>query len=459
MRPITPTKSTLIMTIPYEAALSKLNQSAIKIRTGQDESDRIELVSLDEAVGRVSACDHYSPISTPEFDTSAMDGYAICSESTRLASAEHPVFFYVKGTIAAGDDFLTLPSRQMSDGTEPCFEIMTGGRFPEGVLEEVFDACVKVEDTVRLAGKQAGIGACIAISKPVPRYANRRFAGEDIQKGDLVMKEVVTIRASHIMPLASVGIETIRVQKKPRVYIWSTGNELTSQKSHIKDVNGVYLTAASKEAGADATFGGSITDEVDALVQTIRDRLELSAVDIMVTSGGVSVGKFDHVRQALEALGATIVFHGVAIRPGHPVLFALLPSAWGEVAFFGLPGNPGAAAACFKFLTVPYLRCLLGQELEKPVLSRLEDLQLGSSSRKSIMEAPNRGLSCDRFRPGVLQITGDEGLTVHEAAGVFGPAKMAPFVQANCWIHIKADEITQTGKKVYCYPISNVLVS
>ncbi|KAF5557701.1 molybdopterin biosynthesis moeA [Fusarium napiforme] len=447
------------MTITYDSALSKLHQAAIKIKEGQDESDRIELVSLDEAVGRVSACDHSSPISTPEFDTSAMDGYAICSESTRFASSERPVFFYIKGTIAAGDDSLTLPLCHKRDGAEPCFEIMTGGRFPDGELGEVFDACVKVEDTVRIAGKEAELRACIAIRKPIPRYANRRFAGEDIRKGDLVMKEGVTIQTSNIMPLASVGIETVNVRKKPRVCIWSTGNELTSQKSHIRDVNGVYLRAASKEAGADVTFGGSVTDEVDALVHTIKDRLESSPIDIMVTSGGVSVGKFDHVRQALETLGATIVFHGVAVRPGHPVLFALLPSTWGEVAFFGLPGNPGAAAACFKFLTIPYMRYLLGQQPEKPVLARLEDLRLGSSSRKSIMDAPNRGLNCDRFRPGVLQMKDGEGLTVHEAAEIFGPAKMAPFIRANCWIHIKANEIIQPGKKVYCYPISNALTS
>ncbi|EWG38411.1 hypothetical protein FVEG_01625 [Fusarium verticillioides 7600] len=447
------------MTITYDSALSKLGRAAIEVRKGQDESDRTELVSLDEAVGRVSACDHYSPISTPEFDTSAMDGYAIFSESTRLASAEHPVFFYVKGTIAAGDDSLTLPLCHKRDGTEPCFEIMTGGRFPEGALGEVFDACVKVEDTARITTEDPGLGACIAIRKPIPRYANRRFAGEDIRKGDLVTKEGVIIQTSNIMPLASVAIETVKVRKKPRVCIWSTGNELTSQKSHIRDVNGVYLRVASKEAGADVTFGGSVTDEVDALVETIKGRLELSAVDIMITSGGVSVGKFDHVRQALETLGATIIFHGVAIRPGHPVLFALLPSTWGEVAFFGLPGNPGAAAACFKFLTIPYMRYLLGQQPEKPVLARLADLQPGSSSRKSIMDAPNRGLNCDRFRAGVLQITGDRGLTVHEATGVFGPAKMAPFVQANCWIYIKANEVTETGQMVYCYPMSSSLVS
>ncbi|KAH7265567.1 MoeA, N-terminal and linker domain-containing protein [Fusarium redolens] len=420
------------MTTTYFSARSKLESAVRELQKSRGQKVDYEVVPIEEAVGRVSACDHFSPISTPEFDTSAMDGYAIRSESTKVASQKSPVFFCVKGTVAAGDDSPSLPMEQECDGPEPCFEIMTGGRFPEGEVGEVFDACVKVEDTVRIATKEPGLRRCIAISKPIPRYANRRFAGEDIQKGDLVLRNGMTIRSSNIMPLASVGIDMIRVRKKPRVCIWSTGNELTSQKSHVRDVNGVYLTAASKEAGTEADFFGSITDEVESLVQEIRDRLESSPMDLMITSGGVSVGKFDHVRQALELLGATIVFHGVAIRPGHPVLFALLPSAWGEVAFFGLPGNPGAAAACFKFLTIPYMKYLLGQELERPVLARLENLELGSSSRKSIMDAPNRGLSCDRFRPGVLHVTGDKGPTVYEGAGVLGPAKMAPFGK---WYH------------------------
>ncbi|KAI1055646.1 hypothetical protein LB505_010005 [Fusarium chuoi] len=382
------------MVTTYLSARLEFERTARWITESQDASTRIESVSIEDAAGRVSTCDHYSPISTPEFDTSAMDGYAICSESTKSASADHPVFFCVKGTIAAGDDSFALPSCHTPDEPQPCFEIMTGARFPEGVLGEVFDACVKVEDVTRTIAKEAGLGTCVAIRKPVPRYANRRFAGEDIQKGDLVMERGITIRTSHIMPLASVGIDKIQVEKKPRVCIWSTGNELTS---HIRDVNGVYLTAASKEAGVDATFGGSITDEVDALVHTIKSQLESPAVDILITSGGVSVGKLDYIRQALETLGATIVFHVVAVRPGHPVLFALLPSARGEIAFFGLPGNPGAAATCFRFLTVPYMRYLLGQEPEKPVLARLEDPELGSSSRKSIMDAANRGHNCDRF--------------------------------------------------------------
>ncbi|KAF4960787.1 hypothetical protein FGADI_730 [Fusarium gaditjirri] len=442
------------MTTTYSIARSKLESIAKEVQKSRKTKDYYEVVPIEEAVGRVSACRHYSPISTPEFDTSAMDGYAICSEGTGQASAEHPVLFRVKGAIATGDDSLTLPLRHTRDGLESCFEIMTGGRFPGAELREVFDACVKVEDTIKLAAKEPGIGPCTAVSKPVPKYANRRFAGEYIRGRDLVLKEGIAIQSSHLMPLASVGIETVQVRKKPRVCIWSTGNELTSQKSQIRDINGVYLTTASKEVGAVATFGGSIADGMDALVQTLRDRLESSAVDIMITSGGVSVGKFDHVRQALEVLGAAIVFHGVAIRPGHPVLFALLPSAWGEVAFFGLPGNPGAAAACFRFLTVPYISHLLGQEPEKPVLARLENHQLGSSSLKSIRDTPNKGPNYDRFRPGVLKMSGGEGLIVREVAGVLGPSKMAPFVQANCWIHIKANEIIEAGHMVHCYPMS-----
>ncbi|KAJ4009512.1 hypothetical protein NW752_009103 [Fusarium irregulare] len=438
------------MATSYSAARSKLEDAASHIQNNQDESKKHESVTLAEAIGRFAARDYLSPISTPEFDTSAMDGYAISSSLTNLATPETPVFFCIRGTIAAGDKPKSIfPQDHMA--LESCVEIMTGARFPEG--EEILDACIKVEDTVRISGKVP----CIAVSKPVSRYANRRFAGEDIQKGEVVLRKGTLIRSSHIMPLASVGIGAIEVFKKSKVCIWSTGNELTSETSHVRDVNGVYLTAASQEAGAEATFMGSIQDEVESLVRSIRERLEVSTTDIMITSGGVSVGKFDHVRQALEILGAKIVFHGVSIRPGHPVLFALLPSPFGEVAFFGLPGNPGAAAACFKFLTVPYIRLLLGQKPEEPVLARLENLELGSSAKKAIMDAPNRGLTCDRFRPGILDLTGRER-TVHEAPSVLGPAKMKPFVQANCWIHIEANERLEAGQMVSSYPMNGPLI-
>ncbi|KAL4724313.1 hypothetical protein ACLX1H_008926 [Fusarium chlamydosporum] len=439
------------MATTYVSARLKLQNAASEIQKTKDVTENHQSVTLAEAIGRVAARDYFSPISTPEFDTSAMDGYAICSERTRLASPETPIFFTVRGTIAAGDKCPSIPPQNGIDNPQPCLEIMTGGRFPEG---NMLDACVKVEDTVRIAASVP----CIAVSKPIPRYANRRFAGEDIQKGDIVLRKGNLIRSSHIMPLASVGINTIDVCRMPRVCVWSTGNELTSHMSYIRDVNGVYLTAASKETGAEVEFMGSIRDEVDAVASAIRKRLEASPTDIMLTSGGVSVGKFDHIRQALEVLGAKVVFHGVAVRPGHPVLFALLPSISGEVAFFGLPGNPGAAAACFKFLTLPYINFLLGRESEKPIPARLEDLNLGSSSRKSIMDAPNRGLNTDRFMPGVMDMTGDAP-TVREASEVLGPAKMRPFVQANCWIHIRANEKVEAGQMVSCYPMNDSSIS
>ncbi|KAF4962374.1 hypothetical protein FSARC_9540 [Fusarium sarcochroum] len=335
------------MATTFSAARSKLELAALETKESRDATDYYESVTLVEAIGRVSACDYFSPISTPEFDTSAMDGYAIRSESTRLASPDSPAFFHVRGTIGAGDSCRAFPTdwkeNDWEDAPESCVEIMTGGRFPGGPAGQTLDACVKVEDAIIITAKVPELDTCIAITKPITKFANRRFAGEDIRRGDLVLKKGEIIRSSHIMPLASVGIDSINVCEKPRVCIWSTGNELTSHTSHVRDVNGVYLLAASKEAGADATFSGSIKDDVNTVVQTIRKQLKSSPTDIMLTSGGVSVGRFDHIRQALELLGARIVFHGVAVRPGHPVLFALLPSAWGEVAFFGLPGNPDSS--------------------------------------------------------------------------------------------------------------------
>jgi molybdopterin molybdotransferase len=150
-----------------------------------------------------------------------------------------------------------------------------------------------------------------------------------------------------------------------------------------------------------------LQDSADEIASTISQTLESSAADVLITSGGVSVGKFDHIRKALDLIGAEIIFHGLAIRPGHPALFALLNSSRGKVAFFGLPGNPGAAAACFRFLVIPYLRSSMGQEAEQPIPATLVNPNSTNGSghlsngNKPRMDCPGR----DVFRPGILHMT------------------------------------------------------
>ncbi|KAI9151420.1 Molybdopterin molybdenumtransferase [Paramyrothecium foliicola] len=450
----------------YEEALVRLYAAADTQKASRTAEERSVTIALEEAVGRVAACDILSPTSTPEHDTSAMDGYAIRSDATKGASHDNPVILRVWGTIAAGDDPNCVlgggdaDSEQFASTVEPCLEIMTGARFPSRGVGKVLDACVRMEDVVRIEGKTiAGWtvptrGTYIAITKPVLPKANRRIAGEDIRRHGLILKAGHTIRSSHLLPLASVGLRSLPVQPKPQVCVWSTGNELGSGPVCIPDVNGLYLSAASREHGAEAGFLGVLQDDVDAVASTIMRTADNRAANILITSGGVSVGKFDHIRKALDRIGADIIFHGLAIRPGHPVLFALIPSHRGKVAFFGLPGNPGAAAACFRFLVVPFLRNWMHSGPEQPTRAQLRPSSLTNDCRGQVnghrhaVSQPDR----DVFKPGLLRVTADGEHICSEVSSRHGPSLLSPYIDANCWMHFRRNQTP--GDLLDCYPMS-----
>jgi molybdopterin molybdotransferase len=435
------------MTTPYTAGLAEVLDTARNQRNSR--RDRQVDVPFQDAIGGIAVEDVLSPISIPEHDTSAMDGYAIRSQATATASPETPVMFRVTGTIAAGDDPGDILSAEPNAehghglGTATCVEIMTGAMFPEG-----YDACVKLEDTVSVDGGH------ILVTKPVPPNANRRFAGSDIHKGEVILKRGDTVQPSHILPLASVGLGTIPMVRKPRVGIWSTGKEMVNGNGSTRDANGPYLTAAVREMGMHADFLGVLDDDPVSLRNHVEKAAMLEQYDVFVTSGAVSKSKFDYVRSVLDEMGAEVVFHGLAIRPGHPVLFAMVPGNERKTAFFGLPGNPGAAAACFRFLTVPYLRELQGQPREQPSLAKLLHRPDSPSDKHGCHAKQNM----DCFRHGILS-TSAAGQIIVEASAEQSPAKLGPFTTANCWIHFPPEpQATIPGPGgvhlVECYPIS-----
>jgi molybdopterin molybdotransferase len=320
---------------------------------------------------------------------------------------------------------------------------MTGAIFPEG-----YDACVKVEDTVSVDGEY------ILVTKPVPPNANRRFAGSDIRRGDTILKRGDTLQPSHVLPLASLGLDSIPLARKPRVGIWSTGKEMVNDNGSTRDANGPYLTAAVREMGIPADFLGVLDDDPAGIRRNVEKAVASGQYDVLLTSGAVSKGRFDHVRGVLDEMGAEVVFHGLAIRPGHPVLFAMVPSRERRTAVFGLPGNPGAAAACFRFLTAPYLKELQGQPREQPILARL--------LRRP--DAPEEKHSChvkqdmDCFRHGILS-TSAAGQIIVDANAEQSSAKLGPFTSTNCWIHFPPEpQATIPGPGgahlVECYLIS-----
>ncbi|KAJ9618739.1 hypothetical protein H2203_008943 [Taxawa tesnikishii (nom. ined.)] len=253
---------------------------------------RTEAIPLVSAVGRIVARNYASPESTPGFDSSAMDGYAIHSAATANASFEKPVTFRVMGTAAAGDPLVTISSNRDENGTEPCVEIMTGSRFPtasEG--EQSFDAVVKVEDVFPVTFPATAASArYIQVVKPVHPNANKRFAGSDFQNGDAIIHQTQVIRPHHVMALASVGFTEVEVLSKPKVGLWSTGEELlptsgdAAIQSHIRDVNGPFLQATLNECGIDVDFLGVIEDSASALRKALEKHLTLGSYDLSKSS-------------------------------------------------------------------------------------------------------------------------------------------------------------------------------
>ncbi|KAF3041727.1 hypothetical protein E8E12_007646 [Didymella heteroderae] len=379
-----------------------------------------------------------------------MDGYAISSGATVDATLERPVTFLVQGTNAAGDEPLKLANEPI-DGCYPCIEIMTGAQFPVSTSNTPFDACVKIEDTVPFGGKSEFQSRGFFLTRPVRLHANRRFAGGDMQKGGVIVKKGEMLCARHVMGLASVGITEVVVRRRLRVVVWTTGNELTREingtrkNAQIFDSNGPFLAAALRETGAEVELKGVLRDEVESLEEAL-DSAEAATWDFILTTGAVSKGKFDFIVPALQRMRARIHFHGVAIRPGHPILFSTLDREHGGLPFFGLPGNPIATAACFRFFVVPFIRLLLDQHAECP---EVVEVLMKNGGRDVFLASPSH-LDC--FKHGNL-VTQPDGSKLIELSQNQSPAVISQYAMSNCWAHIPRGFTQGTGPiMVQCYP-------
>ncbi|KAK2738986.1 hypothetical protein FQN55_009642 [Onygenales sp. PD_40] len=477
------------MPITYNEALNIIKSEATSHL--QDLQDRTECLPLHKSLNRVSRYTCRSPVSTPKWDTSAMDGYALSSEATKNASDQTPVVFSVKATIAAGDEPPDI-SGEPEGGVYPCVEIMTGARFPNSPSVESFDCCVRVEDTrpvPAIKGDPGSRGSFIHVMKPAGYNQHKRLAGQDFRKGDVIIEAESIIRSSHVMALASIGVESVDVLRKLRVGLFSTGSEILRRNGYndpaggISDVNGPYISAALEEQGVDVDFLGVIEDNIDRalsmMLHNLGDNLASKKYDLLITTGGVSAGKFDFIREAVERMHADIRFHKVAMKPGHPVLFASLPRpsySQERVLFFGLPGNPVAAAACLRFLVIPYLHGLtLMKPQEQPTLATVRPLskhQCMGDDRKhvtvngkgsSLRNEPSVALGCapgatlrsdkDVFRLARVLSREKGGIAV----GIIedhSPGKISPFLEADCWVHISPGQKEMTdGDIAEIYPL------
>lgn len=299
-------------------------------------------LTLLESHGCVLAEDVSSPLPLPPFDNSAMDGYAVRLADTAAASPEQPVTLHVVGDVAAGS------AGQYTVQPGLCVRIMTGAPVPIGA-----DAVVPVEWT------DGGV-ATVTIRRAPARGQHIRRAGEDVAKGEVVLRADTHIGAPQLGLLAAVGRERVRARPRPRVVVLSTGSELTEPgqaltPGRIYDSNSYLLAGAVREAGAIAYRVGYVPDDPRTLIDTLED--QLIRADLVLTSGGVSVGAYDVVKEVLAGMGE-VNFIKVGMQPGMPQGFGTIgPDA---TPFFGLPGNPVSAYVSFEVFVRPALRRMLG---------------------------------------------------------------------------------------------------
>ena len=299
--------------------------------------------ALMDALGLALAEDVSAPISLPSFDNSAMDGYAVTYADVAAASTDTPIHLPVVGEIGAGRGGLMA----LSPGTAA--KIMTGARVPTGC-----DAVVPYEWTDR------GV-AEVRISRAPERHQHIRVAGDDVVAGDLLLEHGTVLGPRHLGLLAAVGRSTVRCRPRPRVVVISTGSELRDPGSvlghdSIYDGNSYLLAAAARAAGAIAYRVGIVPDDPRTFTDALSD--QLVRADLVVTSGGVSEGDFDVVKEALSSLGS-VWFGGVAMQPGKPQGFGTIGDD--QTPIFTLPGNPVSAYVSFETFVLPAIRRMMGK--------------------------------------------------------------------------------------------------
>jgi molybdopterin molybdotransferase len=304
----------------------------------------IESLPLAQCAGAVLRENIYAERDQPPFDRVAMDGIALSSRAVGSGSRS----FRIQATQAAGDAPLTLGA------SADCIEVMTGAVLPSGC-----DAVVAVEGLSVADGR-----AALAAQVRVEPWQNVHRRGSDTRQGTLLLSAGQRLRAPEIAIAASAGMARIRVASQPMLVVISTGNELVEPGEpvlahQVRRSNAYAIVSALREHGFQRVADDHIHDDVQELRERLRFHLETH--DVLVLSGGVSMGRFDLVPRVLEELGVRAIFHKVAQRPGKPLWFGMAPSG---AAVFGLPGNPVSTLVCLTRYVLPALRASLGQTPE-----------------------------------------------------------------------------------------------
>jgi len=383
-----------------------------------------EVVELRDALGRVLARDVHSAVDVPPHRSSAMDGYALAGSEL---PASGTASFEVIGTSWAGRPFVDAVGRGQ------CVRIMTGGTVPEATDTVVMQEHVRLEH-----GR-------VLVEAGHRRGQHVRPVGEDVRRGDLVLAAGCVLRPARLGLLASVGIGKVTVRRRPRVAIFSTGDELCPigvepGPGQVYDSNRYSLTGMLKRLQVEVIDVGVVPDTREDTLRAFETAA--ARADAIITSGGVSVGEADYVTETLERHGE-FGFWKVAMKPGKPVAFG----RFGGACFFGLPGNPVSVMVTFYQLVQPALRALAGvTEAEPPILVR-------ATCETRLRKSPGRL----EFQRGVLAQQAGGGYVVrgtgHQGAGV-----LRSMSEANCFIVLPLEQgDLEPGTEVEVQPFAGLI--
>ncbi len=302
-----------------------------------------EEVVLLEAYNRVLAEDVVSTLDIPPFNRSTVDGYAVKAEDTFGADENQPSVLKVSGVVNIGEQ------PQVKVGKGETVEIVTGAPIPDGA-----DAAVMVEDTEREDSE-------LRVFSPVKPNENVMKRGSDIKKGEAVLKKGQLLGSSEIGALAALGLTSVKVSRVPMVAVLSTGGEIAEPgkplpEGKIYDINAYSISTAVLESGGKPVYFGVVADDKAALSKALH--AALASADMVITSGGVSVGPRDYTPQIVDSLGKPgIVVYGIAVKPGKPTTVGFV----GDKPVFSLPGHPTSALLIFYLLARPLIQQLAGR--------------------------------------------------------------------------------------------------
>ena len=380
-----------------------------------------ETVCIDQATSRILAQDLISPINVPQQTNSAMDGFAVAASSL---TADQPL--RMVGQVFAGQRFdgVVQPGEAV--------EIMTGAPVPEGADSILMKEVCSVDKGL------------LTFTGPVKAGQHVRFVGEDIQKGQVALQAGCCIRPQELGYIASLGLAEVAVYRKLKVAIFSTGDEVVAQgevlpENSIYDTNRFTLKGMLTKLGCEVLDLGIIEDTQASMVDCLCQASQQA--DMIISSGGVSMGKADYIKDALAEVGE-IDFWKIAMRPGRPLAFGKIETT----PFFGLPGNPVAVMVTFTQFVQPAIRKMMGQRHWQP------------QRMLAIAEEPLRSRQHRTdYSRGVYRIN-DQGQLVVRSTGAQGSGILSSMVQANCFIEIQDQfDHIEIGQPVLIQPFSEGL--